>query len=297
MSTSSPIFSAPSPFIVLAEVAQNNAQMTQQIQLAEISQDLQNQVNNRIAALQTPVDQVSVDFSQAQINSLQKQQTAVSTLETTFGNNGSLLSDMTNQLNLMTQAINNSDGTSFDNALSALNTDLGDLTPPSFNPLFQPDGIAALKNNGFSIQSSASYNLSTPAGQAAATADVTAALNQVEGIVKINGANQTVAASEGTALDGQIAALQSLQTQQQTAQSDQVAQETARLQQNMQNQLHLIELNLGNSGQLTTMLSQFSNPPQQVTSVFGALINSVGESGSTAETQLGQTPAILSLFA
>src|SRR4029077_4270966 len=126
---------------------------------------------------------------------------------------------------------------------------------------------------------------------------VTTAQNLVEAILKANGNNQTVAASQTTALDGQINALQSLQSQQQDSQSQQVAQETAQLQQNMQNQLHLIELNLGNTSQTANMLSLFSNPPAQVTSVFGALINSVGETGATAENQLGQTPAVLSLFA
>ena len=116
---------------------------------------------------------------------------------------------------------------------------------------------AALKNNGFTIQSSASYNLSTPSGQAAATTDVTNAQNLVEAILKLNGNNQTVAASQTTALDGQINALQTLQSQQQDSQSQQVAQETAQLQQNMQNQLHLIELNLGTTTQTANMLSLF----------------------------------------
>jgi hypothetical protein len=289
--------SAPSPFIVLASVAQSQTALAQQTQLAEISQDLQNQLNTRLAALQAPTDQVSVDLSQQRITALETQLTAVSASEKQFGTNGSLLSDMTSQLSLMAQAVNSSDGAGFDTALSALNTDLSDIVPPGFNPLFQNDGTAALKTNGFSIQSSASYNLSTPAGQAAATADVTTAQNLAEGILKTNGNNQAIAASQTTALDGQINALQTLQSQQQDAQSQQVAQETTQLQQNMQNQLHLIELNLGNTSQTANMLSLFSNPPQQVTSVFGALMNAVGESGSTAETQLGQTPAVLSLFA
>jgi hypothetical protein len=292
-----PSITSPSPFIVLATVAQSQTALAQQTQLAEIGQDLQNQLNTRLAALQTPTDQVSVNLSQQRISALETQLTAVSTSETQFGTNGSLLSDMTTQLNLMAQSVTGSNGPGFDAALSALNTDLNDLTPPTFNPLFQNDGSAALKNNGFSIQSSASYNLSTPAGQTAATADVTTAQNLVESILKANSNNQTVAASQSTALDGQINALQTLQSQQQDSQSQDVAQETAQLQQNMQNQLHLIELNLGTTSQTANMLSLFSNPPAQVTSVFGALINAVGETGATAEHQLGQTPAVLSLFA
>lgn len=282
---------------VLYQAAQNSAALMQNKQLAEISQDLQNQMNQKIAALQEPTDQVSVNYSQAQITNLQQQQTAVSTAETTFGNNGSILSDMTLQLNTMAQAAGNGDGTGFDNALSALNTDLSILTVPVQNPLFQNDGINGLKVNGFSIQSSASYDLSTPSGQAAATADVTAAQNQLQSILTINGSNQTVAASQLTVLNGQITALQTLQTQQQDAASEQTEQQIQQLQTNMQNQLHLIQLNMGGTTQLATMISQALNPPQPITSVFGALSNSVGETAKTAETQLGSNPAVLSLFA
>jgi hypothetical protein len=271
--------------------------MTQSQQLANIAQDLQNQLNRQLAALQPQTDQVSVDLSQSRINALQKQQKTVSSLETLFGNNGNLLSDMSNQLNLMAQAVTNGDGTAFDNALSALNTDLTDLTPPDWNPVFQSDGIAPLKTNGINIQSSATYDLTTPAGQAAATADVTAVQNQLQTIISINGGNQTVAASQITALNGQISALQNMQFQQQTAQSQAIAQRTAQLQQNMQNQLHLIELSLGQTSQLSTALSAAFNPPQPITSVFGALVGSVGQTAAGVEQQLGSNPAILSLFA
>ncbi len=262
-----------------------------------MQQDLQNQLNRQLAALQPPTDQVSIDLSQNQVKSLQAQQKTISALETQFGNNGNLLADMSNQLNLMAQATSNSDGTAFDNALSALNTDLTDLTPPAWNPLFQSDGIAQLKTNGINIQSSATYNLTTPSGQAAATADITTVQNQLQTILKLNGGNQTLAASQLTALNGQISALQNYQYQQQTAQSQAVAQQTAQLQQNMQNQLHLIELSLGQTSQLATALSAALNPPQPVNSVFGALVGSVGQTAAGAEKQLGQTPAVLSLFA
>jgi hypothetical protein len=295
--SSTPISFGPSPFLVLAAIAKSTAELTQQTQLANISQDLSDQLNRQIAALQPPVDQVSVNLSQAHISALQKQQATISKFETLFGNNGSLFADMTNQLNLMSQAITNGDATGFDNYLSALNTDISDVTPPEWNPLFQSDGASTLKASGVNIQSSASYDLSTPAGQAAATADVTTAQNLIQGILAVNGANQTVAASELTALNGKITALQNLQFQQQASASQEVQKETQRLQANMQNQLHLIELNLGQASQAGNMLSLAANPPQKVTSVFGALANAIGENGATAETQLGQTPAVLSLFA
>jgi hypothetical protein len=289
--------SGPTPFSVLQSISQATASMTQSQQLAHIAQDLQNQLNRQLAALQPQTDQVSVDLSQHRINALQAQQKTISSLETVFGNNGNLLSDMSNQLNLMAQAATNGDGAAFDNALSALNTDLTDLTPADWNPLFQSDGIAPLKTNGINIQSSATYDLTTPAGQAAATADVTALQNQLQTIIRINGGNQTVAASQITALNGQISALQNMQFQQQTAQSQAIAQQTARLQQNMQNQLHLIELSLGQTNQLATALGASLKPPQPVTSVFGALVGSVGQTAAGVEQQLGSNPAILSLFA
>ena len=295
--SSVPIPSGPTPFTVLQSIAQATAAMTQSQQMANISQDLQNQLNRQLAAIQPATDQVSINLSQNRINLLQAQQKTISDLETQFGNNGSLLADMTNQLNLMGQAVTNNDSNGFDNGLSALSTDLDDITPPAWNPIFQSDGTTQLKNAGITIQSSASYDLSSPSGQAAATADVTALQNTLQTILAVNGANQTVAASQLTALNGQISSLQSLQYQQQTAASQAVAAQTAQLQQNMQNQLHLIQLNLGKSSQIATALSAALNPPQPVNSVFGALANAVGESASTAETQLGQNPAIMSLFA
>ncbi|HLI21452.1 MAG TPA: hypothetical protein VKV32_10070 [Stellaceae bacterium] len=297
MSTTTPLSTGNSLINTLYTMAQDSAALTQNTQLAEISQDLQNQLNRQLAAIQNPVDQVSVNYSQQQINSLQAQQSAVSKAETTFGTNGTILADMTSQLNTMAQAVSNSDGTGFDNALTALNTDLSDLGVAAYNPLFQNDGIGLLKMNGFSIQSSASYNLSTPAGQAAATADVTTAQNLIENILKINGSNQTIASSQASALDGQINALQTMLSQEQDNATAETTKEAQQLQVNEQNELHLIELNMGNTGETSSMLNSILNPPTQVTSVFGALSNAVGETAKTAETQLGQTPAVLSLFA
>ncbi|HEX4195750.1 MAG TPA: hypothetical protein VHY80_21750 [Stellaceae bacterium] len=282
---------------VLQKISQQTAQLTQQEQLQNISQDLQNQLNRQLAAIQPPVDQVSIDMSNTRINGLQAQQKTISGLETTFGNNGTNLSDMSSQLNLMAKAITNSDGTAFDNALSALTTDLSDTTPPAWNAIFQPDGLAQLKNAGITIQSSASYDLSSAGGQAAATADVTALQNTIQSIIKVNGANQTVAASQLTALNGQIGALQSVQLQQQLDSAQVLATQQQTLTTNMQNQLHLIQLAMGNASSLATALTAAMNPPQPTTSVFGALVNSIGETASTAESQLGNNPAILSLFA
>src|SRR5262249_9469843 len=108
--TSSPISIGGNALLTtLYTLPQDREGLTQNQQLAEISQDLSNQLNRQIAALQKPVDQVSINFSQQQINSLAAQQKTVSGIETTFGNNGSLLADMTSQLATMAQAVTNSD--------------------------------------------------------------------------------------------------------------------------------------------------------------------------------------------
>jgi hypothetical protein len=286
------------PFSTLQSLSQATATMTQNLQMANIAQDLQNQLNRQLAAIQPTTDQVSIDISQNRINGLQSQQKTISGLETRFGNNGSILTDMTSQLNLMTQAISKGDNTAFDNALSALNTNYTILTPPAWNPIFQNDGVLQFKMAGaINIQSSATYDLSTQAGQDSATADITNVQNLLQGFIKVNGANQTVAASQLTALNGQISSLQNIQYQQQTASQQAVQQQTNMLTQNMQNNLHLIQLSLGNSSQLATALSAALNPPQAINSVFGALTNSIGQTAAGVEKQLGQMPAVMSLFA
>jgi hypothetical protein len=285
------------PFSTLQSLSQATASMQTNLQMANIAQDMQNQLNRQLAAIQPPIDQISVDMSNKRIAGLQAQQKTVSAAETQFGNNGTISADMSSQLNLMTQAIAKSDSTAFDNALSALKTDLSIMTPPSWNPLFQPDGVAQLKNSGINIQSSATYDLSTQAGQDAATADVTTVQNAVQSIIKINGSNQTVAASQLTAINGQVTSLQGLLYQQQTASQQAVQQQTAMLTQNMQNSLHLIQLNLGQSTQMAQALSAALNPPQPTTSVFGALSAAIGMTPQNAEKQLGSNPAIMSLFA
>jgi hypothetical protein len=285
------------PFNTLQSVTQSMASITQNLQMANIAQGLQNQLNRKLAAIQPPVDQVTITMSQNRVLALQAQQKTVSTFETQFGNNGSILADMSNQLNLMAQAINNGDSTAFDNGLSGLQTNMSIMSPPAWNALFQPDGLAKLKNNGLNIQSSAAYDLSTPEGQAAATADITNVQNALQSVIKINGSNQTVAASQLTALNGQISSLQSIQFQQQQASNDAVQKQTQMLTQNMQNTLHLIQLSLGQSTSLATALHSALNPPSPISSVFGALSNSIGQTASNAEKQLGNNPAILSLFA
>ncbi len=293
--------SGTSPLTVLFDTAKATASETQAIQIGYITKDMQNQLTKQIAALQAPTDQVSINYSQNQIANLMTQQKTVMALGTVFGQNANTLGDMLSQITLMTSAANNGDSTGFDNALSAANTDLTNLTPAAYNGLFRPDGITALKTNGLAINSSATYDLSTGAGQTAALADLTTAQNLVNRIFGVTSSNQTVAGSQSAALTGQIGALQSLQTQAQTANAASIAQQTQTLQTNMQNALHLIELNLGSANQTANMLSAAMNPPTAVNSVFGALQQSAATAAtpvaSRAAATAQQAPAIMSLFA
>ena len=283
------------PFTVLAGMSAATASITQNQQLALISQGLQKQLTRQLAALQPPVDQTSVNASQQQIAGLQKRQNIVSTRGTHFGNNGNQPAEMPSQVSKKAQAIANGDSTGFDNALSALNTNLNNVTPAAWNPLFQNDGITALKTNGIAIQSATSYDLSTGAGQGAATNDVTAVSALLRQILNTNSSNHTIAGGETTALNGKITALQSYQSRQQNAQSQKIAQQTQLLTQNMSNQLHLIQLNLGQTGQASAMLNAALNPPARAASVFGVLSSAVGQTAKGALTALGN-PAIMSLF-
>ena len=293
--------SAPNILTILISTAKATSGETQQRQIANISKALTDQLNKKVAALQPPVDQVSITYSQSQIAALMKQQNTVVGLQTRFGNNANILSDALSQITLMTSAVTNGDSTGYDNALSAANTDLSILTPAGYSYLFQNDGIAALKNNGLGLNSAASYDLSTQGGQDAATADLTATQKLVNGIFNVTTANQTLAGSQVTALNGRISALQTAQTAAQTKNAAAVAKQTQQLQQNMQNQLHLIELRLGNSSSTATMLNAALHPASPVTSVFGAIAQSAITTATPIASRASQTatqsPAIMSLFA
>ena len=58
----------------------------------------------------------------------------------------------------------------------------------------------------------------------------------------------------------------------------------------MQNTLHLIQLNLGQSSQMATALSAALNPPQPVNSVFGALTNAIGQTAPAPKSSSAKCP-------
>ena len=279
---------------ILAESSASATQKTNSSEMTAISQQIQNQLTAKIAALQQTPDTSVANALQSQITTLQSQSTAVNQIASTAGGNAYTLSDLQTQLaNLQTEAApGNSAG--FDATLSAANTDVLNLTATSPPAPFQPDGIAGLQGNGLGIGSSSSYGLSAPSGQAAAASAVQAAQTLVGQIFQTTTANQLLAGDIGASLTAQIG---TLTAQQQTqSQSDQAATtaQIAQLTTLAQNQTHLIELALGGTSAIANMVSAADNPPQPYTSVFQALEGAVG---ATAASNGSQPPAILSLLA
>jgi hypothetical protein len=279
---------------ILAQLTADTAQNNNARELSLISTQIQNQLNAKIAALQPPTDTAIANAAQAQITALQSQNTTYSGIATTAGGNATILSDLQTQLAALQTAAGSGNSAGFDAALSGANTDVYDLTGSALPAPFQPDQVAALQGNGLGIGNSASYDLSTPAGQAAAAQAVTSAQTLVGQIFAATTSNQILATDLTASLTSQINTLTS--QQQQTTQSDQtqVQTEISNLTEQAQNQTHLIELALGNTSSVATALAAAENPPQPYTSVFQAL---AGSAATTAGSTAATAPAILSLFA
>lgn len=155
--------------------------------------------------------------------------------------------------------------------------------------------MSGLQGTGLGIASSATYDLSTPTGQAAAAAALQTAQFKIGQIFATTNANHLLAASVAQSLGSQISGLNSqLDQMQQSSQSSTSAQ-VANLQQQAQDQEHVIELALGNTQLVSSVLTALESPPQPVNSVFGALEGAVGATPATYNT-LVTTPPILSLL-
>jgi hypothetical protein len=280
---------------VLAQASATMKQLVQKQQINLISVQLQKQLNRKIAALQNNTDTSVIDFTQSQLDNANKQLSAVTATQQKYAANATTLSNVTTQLTAMQTAVANGDAAAFDTALDAANTAVNQLLAITLTPPYQADGVASLKSNGLGIDSSSSYDLSTPSGQAAAQAIVQSAQDLVNSVSQRTTNNNTVATTNVTALSGQVNALN---THLKSLQDDQQAASTAQITQMMaqeQNQLHLIELALGNSQMLSDALAKASTPPQPIQSVFGVLTSAIGGSSSPYGTQQS-APAILSLL-
>jgi len=284
----------------LAQVYSSNAQLTTQEQLDIINGRIQAQLNDKIAALQTSdqPDTALATATQNDITRLKNQLATINGDQSKFSANSNLLSDIETQLASLQTAATAGDSASFDKFLAIANTDLGNLLVVSPTAPFQPDSILGLKGTGLGIQSSATYNLSTPAGQAAAAADVGKAQTLINSIFPATSNNILVAGSVATALTNQVNSLNQTLQQTQNTSELQIAAQTAQLTQQAQIQEHLIQLALGNTTLLSDALGSAANPPNLPTSAFDVLSNAVGATSTTANAALNSgTPAILSLLA
>jgi hypothetical protein len=294
-SSSTLVTTEPSLLTILAQASATAAQSAQQREIGYIDTDINNRLNAQIATLQGGGDDAIVSSLQQQISSLDDQQTAINKLSSQYGGNASILADLQDQIATMMTAAGNGNGGSFDNALAAANTDVGDLTVVTPQAPFQPDRIAGLKGTGLGIGASATYDLSTPTGQDAATAAVQSAQTLVGEIFQATNANQQLAISVSQSLGSQSSGLNAQLSQLQQSGQSSTATQIAQLQQRAQDQEHVIELSLGNTQLLSSVLTTLENPPQPVNSVFVALEGAVGATPSTYNA-LTTAPPILSLL-
>ena len=277
---------------ILASVSAATAQEANTKIIAAVNQDIQNQLNTKLAALQQPADSAVANALQAQINALNTQQGAISTLSKSSVLNAGILSDLQNQLSDLQIDAAGGNSASFDASLSAANTDVSDLTPTTTTPPFQSDQVSSLIQNGLGIGNSASYDLTTPTGQAAAEAAVASAQTSVGQVFTRITSNELVANDAAAALTSQINNLNNQSQQLSAADQTQITNETNQLTQQATDQEHLIELNLGSSSATAQMITAATNPPQPYTSVFQAL-----QAAATPNGTQTAAPAILSLLA
>jgi len=280
---------------VLSDAASNAVELDDTKEIAAVNTQIQNRLNSQIAALQAPPDTAVTNALQNQISALQQQQTADTNFGPKYGANVNTLSNLQSQLATLQAAAGSGDSATFDSARSAANIDVQKLVEVTAPAPYQPDGVAGLLGRGLGIGDSASYDLSSPSGQAAAEAAVTSAQGVVQQVMQTSSSNQLIAGDLAKSLSTQIGNLQAELQQMNGADQTQVQAQIANLTQLAQNQEHLIELSLGNSQTIASVLAEAANPPQPITSVFGALEQAVAATPATySSTQ--SAPAVLSLL-
>lgn len=290
------IGSGTTPLTVLAQTAANAVALSQKVELDQIDGRMNKQLKQKVAALQNTGDTPLIQGRQAQIAQLQKQNTAISQLQAQYSNNSDTLSAIQTQLADLQASAATGDSTNFDKTLAVANDYLDNLIAVSPTAPFQPDGVLGLKGTGFGIGNSASYDLSTPAGQSAAETAVGNAQALINQIFAPTTSNILVAGSLSTVLAGQINSINgALQATEQNDQNE-IATKTQTLTQQNSDVEHLIQLALADATQTATQLAQDLNPPAAPKSVFGVLTGAVGATASSYSST-GSTPPILSLFA
>jgi len=264
---------------VLTQAALNNAAAQESYRFQLIQTQLNNQFQKKIAALQASSDTTAQDdFLKVEISQESQQKATFSNLQTQYGSNANILSDITQQITAMQNAASAGDSATFDGALATANADVSYLAVVQDNPAVQPDGVAQLKTSGLGVNASSSYDLSTTAGQNAALADLLNASNLINQVYSVTTQNQTIAGSQATALDSQISNLQGTLENDQFNQSANVTVQTLKLKTQLNTQTHLIELSFANAQaagaslqqqELAGQAAQNPPPPGTIFSLFG----------------------------
>lgn len=239
----------------LAAASAANAQSMANYRLQLIGNDLTAQLNKKIAALQAQAEDPNIPVYQQQEQQLTQQQTTYQNAEAALSENGTALSQISLQLGNLAVAAQAGDSTSFDQALASAQNDVSLLQTVPFAPGLQPDGVAGIQYNGLGIQSSASYDLSTPAGQAQALSDIQAAQNAVQASSSTTSLNQQITASVQQALQTQISGISTQISNLQNSELSAASATIANLQQQTQEEYHIIQLDVGDETNATSILT------------------------------------------
>ena len=264
---------------VLTQAALTSAASQESYRFQLVQKLLNAQFQKKVATLQASNDSSAKDnFLKVEISQLGQQKATFSEFQTQYGQNANILSDITAQIIAMQNAVSARDSTAFDGALATANADISYLTVVQGNPAFQLDGVDQLKASGLGVQSSGSYDLSTPGGQSAALSDLQKASDLINQVYAATTGNQTVAGSQSIALDSQISNLNGTLENDQFNQAANVTAQTLKLKTQLTTQVHRLELQFANAQSAGASLQQQQlalqatlepPPPGTIFSIFG----------------------------
>lgn len=239
----------------LVAASSANAQTMANYRLQLIGNLLTAQLNKKIATLQAQAQDPNIGLYQQQAQQLSQQQSAYSNAEAALSQNGTILSQISLKLSNLAVAVQAGDSASFDQTLATAKYGITLLQTVPFAAGLQPDGVASFQYKGFGIQSSATYDLSTAAGQAQALSDVQAAQAAVKASTSTTSLNQQVTASVQNALQTQIGGLSTKISNLQASELTAAAATINKLKQHTQTLYHLIQLNIGNETNAASVMN------------------------------------------
>lgn len=282
----------------LAAVNAANAASQTNNRLTLIQNDLNAQLDKKIAQLQQEAQDPSVTILQQQSATLSSQLKTYQSAEQQIGANNTVLGDLSLQLSFVAVAAQSGDASTFDQSLAAAQSDVGMLHVVSSTPGLQPDGIASLQYAGLGIQSSGSYDLGTAAGQAQALAAVQAAQSVVQQIAATSALNQQITASVQQALQTQISGISTQVANLQQVELTDAQTQITNLQQQAQEEYHIIEMNLGNSTTAANILTSLQTTANlaavQPGTTLGIIDPTPGEPGLFVANLTSSAPAVSS---